>query len=190
MTTETVESMETRHKLEQRELEGKIRALLKTAKKSTKAAIETEAIQMQYDLKRQHEEEYDKLIEIGGLNLDDNVAGSSSSSSTSMDKPDPAELKRLEDEAIAAKRAKASKKKEKKVTKEEQRQILKEEINASAGPSLREMEIAQITIALTKQDLCIKEIASDGHCLYRYSMSLTIPLHSIMHCLCSPILFC
>jgi OTU domain-containing protein 6 len=166
VTMETLDAMEARHKQEVRELEGKIRALMKTAKKSTKVAIETEAIQMQYDLKRQQEEEYDKLIEMGGLSLDDNVAVPSRSS-TAVDKPDPAELKRLEDEAIAAKRAKAQKKKEKKVTKEEQRQVLKEEINASAGPSLRELEIAQITAALLKENLCIKEIASDGHCLYR-----------------------
>ena len=163
---ETLEELETRHKQELRELEGKVRALLKTAKKSTKVAVETEAIQMQYDLKRQQEDEYDKLIEMGGLSLDDNVAGSRSSTAV-IDKQDPAELKRLEDEAIAAKRAKAQKKKEKKVTKEEQRQVLKEEINASAGPSQRELEIAQIAGALTKENLCIKEMASDGHCLYR-----------------------
>ena len=38
---ESMEEMESRHKKETRENEGKIRALLKTAKKSNRAAIKT-----------------------------------------------------------------------------------------------------------------------------------------------------
>ena len=146
--------------------------MLKAAKKSEKNVVQAEIIQMQFDLKRKQEEEYDLMIEMGGLSLsedrrepvDDEIR---SSSCDANNKPDPDELKRLEDEAIAAKKAKAQKKKDKKVTKEEQRQLVKEDIQANAGPSLREMEIARITSVLSKQNLCIKEIASDGHCLYR-----------------------
>ena len=75
---------------------------------------------MQFDLKRKQEEEYDLMIEMGGLSLsedrrepvDDEIR---SSSCDANNKPDPDELKRLEDEAIAAKKAKAQKKKDKKV---------------------------------------------------------------------------
>jgi uncharacterized protein YfcZ (UPF0381/DUF406 family) len=67
---ETLEEMERRHKAEVRELEGKVRALLKTAKKSNKGAIEAQAIQMEYDLKARHREEMDSLEEqIGKLHV-------------------------------------------------------------------------------------------------------------------------
>ena len=113
---ETLEDLERRHKQEVRDLEGKVRALLKTAKKSTKAVVEAEAIQMQFDLKARHNEEYDALVDMGGLNLnndgDDGFAPpslslSSAAATSKSDAPDAAELKRREEEAIAVKRAKA-----------------------------------------------------------------------------------
>ena len=184
---ESEEAMSSRHKQELKELEFKTRAMLKAAKKSEKNVVQAEIIQMQFDLKRKQEEEYDLMMEMGGLSLSDdhNVpVDEVRSSSIDTNKPDPDELKRLEDEAIAAKKAKAQKKKDKKVTKEEQRQLVKEDIHANAGPSLREMEIERINSVLTKQNLCIKEIASDGHCLYRYSLihcvSITVWLFPIV----------
>lgn len=65
---EGVSQMEVRHKQEMRELEGKVRALLKTAKKSNRAVVEAEAIRMGYDLKAKHAEEFDSLPIEGGLN--------------------------------------------------------------------------------------------------------------------------
>ena len=57
--------------------------------------------------------------------------------------------------------------KDKKVTKGEERLLKKEEINSSAGPSLREVELTLINDLLFKQDLVVKVVAADGHCLYR-----------------------
>ena len=65
--TEKIDSMEKRHKQEIRDLEGKVRALLKTAKKSTKAAVEAEAIQMGYDLKTRQKEEYELISSMEGV---------------------------------------------------------------------------------------------------------------------------
>ena len=62
-----IDSMEKRHKQEIRDLEGKVRALLKTAKKSTKAAVEAEAIQMGYDLKTRQKEEYELISSMEGV---------------------------------------------------------------------------------------------------------------------------
>ena len=59
--------MEMRHKQEVRELEGKVRALMKTAKKSNRAVVEAEAIRMGYDLKAKHAEEYDSIPIEDGL---------------------------------------------------------------------------------------------------------------------------
>jgi hypothetical protein len=67
---EDMELMEKRHKQESRELEGKIRALLKTAKKSNKAVIEAEAVQMGFDLKARHREELDNIPDLEGFNYD------------------------------------------------------------------------------------------------------------------------
>jgi hypothetical protein len=57
--------MEKRHERELKELSEKIKVMLKGAKKGSKAQIEAEAIQMQFDLKAKHREEMDELDEKG-----------------------------------------------------------------------------------------------------------------------------
>ena len=77
---EGASQMEMRHKQEVRELEGKVRALMKTAKKSNRAVVEAEAIRMGYDLKAKHAEEYDSIpIEDGLTELvdDDDILSAS-----------------------------------------------------------------------------------------------------------------
>jgi hypothetical protein len=56
---------------------------------------------------------------------------------------------------------------DKKISKVTERQLLKEEINSTSGPSLREVELDRINSLLLEQDLTVKVVASDGHCLYR-----------------------
>jgi hypothetical protein len=56
---------------------------------------------------------------------------------------------------------------DKRSSKEVERQLKKEEINSNAGPSLREEELIKINELLLKEDLEVKLVASDGHCLYR-----------------------
>jgi OTU domain-containing protein 6 len=185
--SESLDDMEARHKRELRELEGKVRAMLKTAKKAEKAVVEAQTIQMQYDLKAKHNDELDALSErLGGkwgYSMADTRRHLLSScfipvgllgldvSSTEPVKvasgPDPEEEKRREEELAAAKKAKAQKKRDKKTQKESERELKKEEIDANAGPSMREMELSRLKELLAKQSLTIKEIPSDGHCLYR-----------------------
>lgn len=43
----------------------------------------------------------------------------------------------------------------------------KEELKLGAAPSLREVELDQLKVQLAPLGLCVKEILSDGHCLYR-----------------------
>jgi heme-binding NEAT domain protein len=78
---------------------------MKTAKKSIKAQIETQIIQMQYDMKARHQEELDTWEAQGG---DANVA------QTVEDKevlePEPTEVVPSEEEIAALKKAKAKKK--------------------------------------------------------------------------------
>ena len=110
--TEVASQMEMRHKQEMRELEGKIRALMKTAKKSNRAVVEAEAIRMGYDLKAKHAEEYDLLLIEGGLTElvdddDDDILKKDTAIS------DVAASTRISDDLISAasKKAKAQKKK-------------------------------------------------------------------------------
>jgi hypothetical protein len=63
MESETLETMTQRHKAESRELEGKIRALMKTAKKSNKSEIEAKSVQLNFDLVGKHRLEIDELEE-------------------------------------------------------------------------------------------------------------------------------
>jgi hypothetical protein len=53
------------------------------------------------------------------------------------------------------------------VNKEVEREKLKETIKQSSGPSMREIELGQINSTLAKESLRVKEILSDGNCLYR-----------------------
>ena len=109
---EVASQMEMRHKQEMRELEGKIRALMKTAKKSNRAVVEAEAIRMGYDLKAKHTEEYDSLPTENGLTElvdhdDDDILKNDTAIS------DVAASTRISDDLISAalKKAKAQKKK-------------------------------------------------------------------------------
>ena len=115
---EGVSQMEVRHKQETRELEGKVRALLKTAKKSNRAVVEAEAIRMGYDLKAKHTEEVDSLPIEGGLNeLAAAAAAAAADDDDTLKKntaiSDIATDKKISDDlaSAAAKKAKAQKKK-------------------------------------------------------------------------------
>ena len=55
----------SRHKSEEKELEFKIRAMLKAAKKSEKIIVESQAIQMRFDLRARQNEELESFGDIG-----------------------------------------------------------------------------------------------------------------------------
>lgn len=59
--SESIEDMEARHEREKRSLDEKIQAMLKGVKKANRIAIETQAIQMGYDLKAKQSEELETL---------------------------------------------------------------------------------------------------------------------------------
>lgn len=109
-TMETMAELERRHKSEVRKLEGEVRALVKTAKKSTKAQIETQIIRMQYELKERHQDEYDALESAAGSVVDGgDQKAALQENATDQNSDDEPDLKTDEDIA-AAKKAKAKKK--------------------------------------------------------------------------------
>lgn len=54
-------------------------------------------------------------------------------------------------------------------------------IQAEAGPSLREIELEKINKQLLAENLCIKPISSDGHCLYRLVICVGV-FYNILEC--------
>jgi len=65
VSTESYQETIARHKREERDLEGKVRALLKAAKGAQKKGVEAQCIQMQYDLRAKHNEELDRFYDEG-----------------------------------------------------------------------------------------------------------------------------
>ena len=59
--TETYNEVVTRHKKEELELEQTTKSLIKNAKKADKPVVESQCIQMQYDLRAKHNEELERF---------------------------------------------------------------------------------------------------------------------------------
>jgi Skp family chaperone for outer membrane proteins len=62
---ESIAEIERRHEQERKELQEKVKGMLKGAKKSQKAQLEAEAIQLEFDLKAKHREEIEEAEEKG-----------------------------------------------------------------------------------------------------------------------------
>jgi hypothetical protein len=62
---ESIAQIEERHEKEMKELKGKLKMMLKAAKKSEKAQMEAQGLQMEYDLKAKHRQEVDEAEENG-----------------------------------------------------------------------------------------------------------------------------
>ena len=109
---ESMDAMERRHDADVKALEVEIKSLLKSAKKSTRAQVEAQAIQMQFDMKARHSDELESLEEkFEALGIDTAAVETSA-----VDPEQQARIakKNAEEEAerlAAAKKAKAQKKK-------------------------------------------------------------------------------
>jgi|LauGreSBDMM110SN_4_FD.fasta_scaffold25647_2 OTU domain-containing protein 6 len=163
------EEMTRKHNKEKKELEGKIRALTKTIKKSNRSQVETQIIQLEYALKEKHMKESNELEEFllhNKPSIDDSAAlavdGESNVDSEIVE--ETSELS--EAEKIKQKKAKAKAKKDKKVAKQIENDRLLEEQRQNAGPSMRQIELDQMNALLARENLIVKEVISDGNCLY------------------------
>jgi VIT1/CCC1 family predicted Fe2+/Mn2+ transporter len=70
---ESLRALEERHARELQELQNNVKQMLKGAKKSTRAQIEAQAIQMEFDIKARHREEMEAFEE-GTQQFDLNAA--------------------------------------------------------------------------------------------------------------------
>ena len=94
--------------------------------------------------------------------IEEDSAQCSSSSSNN------AEMNDEEREGLS-KKEKARRKKEKKALKTKEKEAEKEKFREAMSnvPSSREVESAQLNKMLEKEGLVVKDVAADGHCLYR-----------------------
>mmetsp|Transcript_3997 Transcript_3997/g.5561 ORF Transcript_3997/g.5561 Transcript_3997/m.5561 type:complete len:327 (-) Transcript_3997:283-1263(-) len=168
--TETMEEMLARHKKEDRELDMRIRAMIKDAKRSAggkkakQAAAEADAKgqQMRYDLRDKHREEIQLLEEWeethGPKENDEETNATSKKAEDDMKKEEEEKVK-------LSKKEKARRKRERKAQKELERQRQIEEESKDVV-SQRDIEMDIIRKKLEPLSLTIKEIPADGHCLY------------------------
>ena len=169
------DDLESKHKKEERELEGSIRASLKKAKKAEKKELEAKAIQQQYDLKARHREEERLLEEYleehgtgGGESGDEeDTLERERAQQRAAAEAEAAAAQKKEEEVRAAKILKAQKKKDKEKKKEAEREKIKAEIVENMGPNMRAMELEALNSQLKSDNLCVKEVPADGNCLYR-----------------------
>ncbi|CAM9228093.1 unnamed protein product [Chrysoparadoxa australica] len=171
--------MEARHRNELREAEGAGRRLVKQANKNKqkRAEAEAKALNMMYEVKGRHREEMEALeeaeekgtapssTELGQGEGDTDTANAGGGEASSL--AGALSGLGLEEEQAEKKRQKAIKKKEKARKKEKDREQRLEAARAAAGPTDRALEMAALTQQLAPLALAVKEVKSDGNCMYR-----------------------
>ena len=150
--------MEARHLQEIKDLEVTWANLLKASKKSARSQVEAQIIQMRYDLRAKHREEEEFFEDQPAEDIEKRESHQHATL------PPPPEDARVD---IEKKKAKAKAKQEKKTAKEKERLLSIEQAKTQAGPSLREAEMNIICAKLQSLSMQIKDIPSDGNCLYR-----------------------
>ncbi|ETW06667.1 hypothetical protein, variant [Aphanomyces invadans] len=151
---ESVGQMKQRHKLELRDLQGQTKALAKKLKKDnlSKKEIEQRVAELEKSTASRHATELQTIMQ---------------ALKVSEEAPDvtPASAPVVVEEKSNARLEKAQRKRDKKRQEERDRQdrIAFESQNVV---SQRQIEIDAISNQLTSLNLVIKEIPSDGHCMY------------------------
>lgn len=162
----TLDELNELHRKERKELQSKIQSLKKTVTKGDKKRkkevdAEIEKLETQFEEKCQ-------------IELKNCTQNSSSSNSKAYESLQSRELPKVEcakDENEGANKAsKAKKRREKKEKEEAEREmeIAKQEIENRKGPAA--IELKKIKEKLGKQGLQLKEVKSDGNCMY-YAVS-------------------
>jgi len=159
-----IEFLEAKQDAELEALRSENKAMMKAAKKSNRAVVEAQSIQREYDLKAKHMQEMEDLEEndiISDTLREEYLSQQTTGPEDSCKSVDQ------EENAAATKKAKSKRKKDRKLAKQAEREQLKDQINSSSAPSARDIENERMNEMLTAESLKVKEIESDGHCLYR-----------------------
>mmetsp|Transcript_1010 Transcript_1010/g.1081 ORF Transcript_1010/g.1081 Transcript_1010/m.1081 type:complete len:286 (-) Transcript_1010:248-1105(-) len=150
------EELLRKHKAERKELRKQCNEALNGTKGEERQAAEAKNDQLREDQKARHEEELAKLME--SLTVD--AEGKEGSS-------EEQKLAAMGGGTLKSRVTKAQKRREKKKAQEEIREQEKAEAKKNAGPSAKDIETEKIAKKLLGKNLVIKDISSDGHCMYR-----------------------
>ncbi|XP_033117213.1 deubiquitinase OTUD6B-like [Anneissia japonica] len=150
-----------RHKRERKELNGKIQAMkhaIPKGDKKKKKETTIEIAKLEAELNNRQEEELKNLIKPNSVT--ENGIETGMEKLNMQDKPE----EKVEEKVVKTTRAQKRRNKKANKEKEREQRIAEEESNNVF--SNRKMEEQKINAILTGRGLCIREIASDGHCLY------------------------
>ncbi|KAF7723061.1 Peptide-methionine (S)-S-oxide reductase [Apophysomyces ossiformis] len=169
-TAETLEAMLNRHRAEQRDLNNKIAAMRKSIPKSNKQKkreMTSRISDMEYHLRKRHEEELRALKgeSVEEVALDDGISLERLNALTVEEEP-MAPLPSPANSATPTK--KPNRNKLRKERKEAEMQRLRDEAEKEAENQVdyAAVESAAINELLVPMKLKLQEITADGHCLY------------------------
>ncbi|CAM9634046.1 unnamed protein product [Choristocarpus tenellus] len=173
--SETVEDVKARHKKELKAMTGEARGMLKQANKNKKKKAEAEAliVKMGFDLAERQRVELEKAMEhaLGEGNLKDaECTGEGKDDGGNGLEGEAVGVKSAEErerEKRDQKRVKAQRKRDKQRQKEEEREQRITLEKEQGGPDPRVLEMEALAVKVTPIGLQVREIKSDGHCLYR-----------------------
>lgn len=154
-----MDELVAKHKKERKELQAKIQAIKKSVPKGDKKRKKEsneEIAKLESELNQRHEEEI-KALQSTSIQEEEELAAKLDDTSLN-DKPETGSETRV---------SKAQRRREKKaaLNRERDQRIAEEE--ASNVNSARKIEYEKIKNILKKRNLTLKEISTDGHCLYR-----------------------
>ncbi|XP_058802754.1 deubiquitinase OTUD6B-like [Phymastichus coffea] len=155
------------HKKERKELQARIQILKKSVckgDKKKKKEITEEIVRLETDLDKKQDEEIARF-KLSQMNIDKTTCVKVEDQITNGDS-ESSHYKNNQDSKSTVKVSKAQKRREKKeiAEKERNQKIIEQEALNVYGK--RNVEAQAINNILSKRDLMIYEIPSDGHCLY------------------------
>ncbi|XP_022226107.1 deubiquitinase OTUD6B [Drosophila obscura] len=186
-----LEDVASRHRRERKELQAKLQAMKKNAPKNNKTKRkefleEMSRLENELEQRQKNELQTDDSKDVSELPKNQPFA-----EAPPIEKPPPAkseddEEKHSQEPGTQQRVSKAQKRREKKAreAREREEEIRVELQNAAdAGPSLKWIEVQQITAKLASRQLALHSIASDGDCLYhavRHQLIVNaLPGHSV-----------
>lgn len=161
MEEETAEELLVkRHRKEKKDLQAKIQSMKNAVPKNDKKRrkqLTEEIAKLEADLSQKHKEEIGLLPSTPDTKVEELVNG-----------VETLDMEGKEQEEVKQQRvSKAQKRRDKKATLDKERESRIAEAEVQNLQGVRHQEGMKLTQKLAQQQLQIKEISSDGHCMYR-----------------------
>lgn len=154
------ELLAKQHRKEKKDLQAKIQSMKNAVPKNDKKRrkqLTEEITKLEADLNQKHEEEVKQLKLTTNTKAEEVINGVES---LKMDGGEEEEVKQ-------PRVTKAQKRREKKAAQEKERETRIAEAEVQNLQGVRHQEGLKLTQKLAQQQLQVKEISSDGHCMYR-----------------------